>query len=649
MAHSDSEDEALDDAEFDRTTEGDEDVDEDILDALEGDLAAAEEGTEGEDESYSEESDGGSDDDEAEDEEQSPRKNVGDVQTENLSDSVLPGPKSLTRGSPSVKITSPPRARCSLSPTQARRARLISDISWPKSYTVEAICAIPHPAPTHSLASSLCMTHLLTGSDDGYIRDYDIFSAVNGKIFLTAPQRHHCGVMEGLMKAGQIKCWWENPLDSAVSQGPPEESPLSAVYSLAMQSDALWTLAGSEHGHVNLFTVRHDPGRLCYTMRGHRGPVTALALQHDEKGFFSAGLDGEALQWDLNTGQVVRNFTTHGAQLAAIAVRPLTSDCRESCLSSSPRLESQTSISMHQFEREVSEIQKQEATLPHPVSTNSGQTIQSETTPVISNGQPDQEATTISQRQDEDSKSDTSYDPLFDDEPDADGELDNDDDRQPSTAPPGPFQGSLQGPGMIGPAAHPALQPSQTQMRPSGRSASTAVAPKNAPPILDPITYTTFSPNVLMTASIDGQIIIWDTRSHTPKKGVGRLWMSEKTPPWCVSACWSADGAQIYAGRRNGTIDVWDVRQTGRAASGTPKILKTLRNPISSGVVSCVVAFPDGRHLACASNDNIRLWNVAEAGEPDASGRTKSGVQFKIIPGHHGGMVSQMRKTSHCT
>lgn len=49
MAHSDSEDEALDDAEFDRTTEGDEDVDEDILDALEGDLAAAEEGTEGED------------------------------------------------------------------------------------------------------------------------------------------------------------------------------------------------------------------------------------------------------------------------------------------------------------------------------------------------------------------------------------------------------------------------------------------------------------------------------------------------------------------------------------------------------------------------------------------------------------------------
>lgn len=47
-----------------------------------------------------------------------------------------------------------------------------------------------------------------------------------------------------------------------------------------------------------------------------------------------------------------------------------------------------------------------------------------------------------------------------------------------------------------------------------------------------------------------------------------------------------------------------------------------------------------------ASTDNIRLWNVAEAGEPDAYGKMKSGVQFKIIPGHHGGYVSQMCKYS---
>jgi transcriptional activator SPT8 len=91
------------------------------------------------------------------------------------------------------------------------------------------------------------MSHLLTGSDDGYIRDYDVFAAVNGKSFLTAPQRHHCGVVEGIMKAGQIRSWWENP-DKSRSNNTVQVSDdpsISPVYSLLMQSDALWALAGS--------------------------------------------------------------------------------------------------------------------------------------------------------------------------------------------------------------------------------------------------------------------------------------------------------------------------------------------------------------------------------------------------------------------
>ena len=145
------------------------------------------------------------------------------------------------------------------------------------------------------------MTHMITGSDDGYIRDYDIFSAVNGKSFLTAPQRHHAGVVEGLMKSGQIRFWWENPAPVNPAKlnrmGFGEEEPtLSPVYSLAMHSDALWTLAGTDMGHINLFTTRHEPGRCIHVMPGHRGrPVSALAMDHDEKGFYSAGWDGDAI------------------------------------------------------------------------------------------------------------------------------------------------------------------------------------------------------------------------------------------------------------------------------------------------------------------------------------------------------------------
>lgn len=49
-----------------------------------------------------------------------------------------------------------------------------------------------------------------------------------------------------------------------------------------------------QRGHINLFTVRHDPGKLIHVLHGHRGPVSALSIDHDEHGFFSASWDGEA-------------------------------------------------------------------------------------------------------------------------------------------------------------------------------------------------------------------------------------------------------------------------------------------------------------------------------------------------------------------
>ncbi|EJF65877.1 WD40 repeat-like protein [Dichomitus squalens LYAD-421 SS1] len=599
MVNSDSDDDVYDDIEFENASEGDEDIDEDIIDALEGDLTAAvaAEGTEGEEDTDTSTSDNGSDDEDVYEDYVSPHKDLEQVLTQSLQEvpSLSKPPSPATESPTAGQVPQPPPQIRPPSPAQIRKTKLLSDIRWPRSFTVEAICAIPHPCATHALASSLCMTHLITGSDDGYIRDYDVFAAVNGKIFLTAPQRQHCGVIEGIMKAGQIRCWWENAIPVVNPEGPNGEAPLYPVYSLAMQSDALWSLAGSDQGHVCLHTVRHSPGRLCHVMHGHRGPVSALSLQHDEKGFFSAGWDGEAIHWDLNTGQMARRFSAHGAQLAGVAVRPLSTNFIHNPYNTITA-GSEFTVSMR-GSRDDQQM-NHAPSMPPP---------------------PPPQALYQAPKQEDDVKSEASYDPLFD-EPDAEGDGDGPGGQNPYTSFPGYGHGPPNGQHL-------------------GRG---AIAPKGAPPVLDPTTYATFSPDLLMTAHVDGQVILWDRRVNTPGRGVGRLWMSEKTPPWLMSACWSADGAQIYAGRRNGTVEIYDVRQTGRAASGTPKILKTLRNPGSSGVVSCVVAFPDGRHLACASTDNIRLWNVAEAGEPDASGKMKSGVQFKIIPGHHGGYVSQM-------
>ncbi|KAJ3517176.1 hypothetical protein NLJ89_g676 [Agrocybe chaxingu] len=488
---------------------------------------------------------------------------------------------------------SPPRIR-ELTPAQLRRKALTFTLDKaPRSFVIEAICAIPHPGPTNALASSACMTHLLTGSDDGYIRNYDIFAAVNSKNFLTAPQRQHAGVVEGLMKSGQLRFWWENPVP--VQEPRPagvlaaDDEPRSApIYSLAMQSDALWTLAGTDAGNINLFTVRHDPGRLIHIMNGHRGPISALALDYDEKGFFSAGWDGEAIQWDLHTGQGVRNYTAHNTHLTSIAVRPLSSGYAPTSAPVYTRTD-QGAVTTEQkpLIKDSMDIDV-DSKLGTNNASNRGQL------PDLSQAIP----------MDSDARSDASFDPLFDDVPE-----------EPAKP---VVETKLAMPGTAQ-ARQPTGPPPQSTIPP----------PKGAPPLFDPVEYATYSSELLMTSYIDGQVVLWDRRVQTAGKGVGRLWMSEKTPPWCLSACWSADGAYIYAGRRNGTVDAWDVRVLG--ASGpmnTPRVFKSLRNPTSSGVVS-------------ASVDNIRLWNVADAGE-DIFGKSRSGVQFKIIPGHHGGYISQM-------
>ncbi|KAG6917974.1 hypothetical protein DXG01_017158 [Tephrocybe rancida] len=497
MAPSDSEDETLEELEYDGDDDPEADGEDEPLDI--GPDDATEEGDDvrmfhciltsiylSNKESASDDSEDGSEDDDDDDDNDSETfvETVMDVdqiepKVEPIPDKKSPSPAEIV---PPLKVP-PPTARRSLSPEQLRKNALVAPIGSqvpPGSYTVEAICALPHPVPTHALASSLCMTHLLTGSDDGYIRDYDIFSAVNSKIFLTAPQRHHSGVVEGIMKAGQLRFWWENPAlsDSTKLNTVPgiaaEPLPLSPVYSLVMHSDALWTLAGTDTGHINLFTTRHDPGRVFYTMTGHRGPVSALSMSHDEKGVFSAGWDGDAIQWDLNNGQRVRTFTAHGAQLAAIAVRPL-----GAAYSGSPQTDE---VATHSVNYDMNGLESATMSNRSEVSNRD---------------------LSVKEPPESDAKSDASFDPLFDDEPEDESNILND----ATINPQAPSKATL---GQIPP-------------------------PKNAPPLLDSVTYSAYSPDILMTASIDGQVLLWDQRVDTAGSGVGRLWMSEKTPPWCLS------------------------------------------------------------------------------------------------------------------
>src|SRR5690606_16922555 len=69
------------------------------------------------------------------------------------------------------------------------------------------------------------------------------------------------------------------------------------------------------------------------------------------------------------------------------------------------------------------------------------------------------------------------------------------------------------------------------------------------------------SPHTFLSAAVDGTIRLWDRRVQNP---VARIGNRPGVPPWCMSACWSPDGNMIYAGRRNGTVEEFDIRKARR-------------------------------------------------------------------------------------
>lgn len=129
------------------------------------------------------------------------------------------------------------------------------------------------------------------------------------------------------------------------------------------------------------------------------------------------------------------------------------------------------------------------------------------------------------------------------------------------------------------------------------------------------------SGTTLLSTTITGTIETWDTRS--PARCAA--YTGSAAPPWCMSACWSHDGSSIYVGRRNSTLDVYDIRNPQAPAD-------VLRLPSISGPVSAVAAMPNGRGVLAGSVDNIRLYDLQSTRK----------TPFYIVAGHHGAVVSRL-------
>lgn len=163
---------------------------------------------------------------------------------------------------------------------------------------------------------------------------------------------------------------------------------------------------------------------------------------------------------------------------------------------------------------------------------------------------------------------------------------------------------------------------------------SVKLTPTNKPPAQDSIySRTTVDNNIFMSSTINGMVHVWDNRVS---KSVIEFKVPSKTPPWCMGSTWSVDGERIFVGRRNNSVEEFNIKMPyTNLDDKLPRVQTVLKFPNLSGPVYTVRALANNRHLLCGSNDNIRLYDLNHESD-------KVNMAFQIIPGHHGGVVSNL-------
>lgn len=492
---------------------------------------------------------------------------------------------------PTLTRTSASPREGSASPKESRmRLEVRPEALNASIYDIVPTIAAPQATSINAITATPDFRYWFTGGSDCYIRKYDGVATVNGKTLLTVAQRHP--FVDSVVKAGVLMSYWDN---EEPSHKPNEEQLLSPVYSLVAQSQALWLASGLESGCINLYSVRHDEGKVIARLREHKSAVSVLTLTQDEKSILSGSWDKNVFDWDLNEGKIRRRFEGSGGQISAIEIRPA------------------SSLPVPEESGE-------------PVQTNGTFSSNNADKPLangtLTNGTNGHNADSEGNADAEGSPADS----LFGDGTDANslfGDTDGagapsggnfgDDDDEFSRA----IGAELDNQGRDGQGdismedadpmavdlvhgtAAPAPKPDQNKEANGVQSPSAAqtngIFPDKGPESASTATLApetqdavATSDSTFLAASIDGTLRVWDRRQPNP---IARIPTRTGVPPWCMAACWSPDGNYIYAGRRNGTVEEFSLHKGLKAAE------RTFKFPQGSGAVSAVRAMPNGRHL----------------------------------------------------
>jgi transcriptional activator SPT8 len=152
---------------------------------VDGDLAPTSPVSEDEDEDNDQDNEGENEGEgeEGEDDDEGAADNANENENENENDRFS---SSSTQKSFSRHPSTPPSSRI------RRRSPppLQSGADTCSSYDIVPVLAAPHATSVNAIAATTDMRWVFTGGSDGYIRKFDHFAGMNGKVPLTVAQKH---------------------------------------------------------------------------------------------------------------------------------------------------------------------------------------------------------------------------------------------------------------------------------------------------------------------------------------------------------------------------------------------------------------------------------------------------------------------------
>lgn len=505
---------------------------------------------------------------------------------------------SSARPNPEVLLTSPSPPESSSKATIDTRILLSArpEALTASTYDVVPTIAAPQSTSINAITATADMRWVFSGGSDGYIRRYNWVDSVNGKLMLTVAQRHP--FVDTVVKAGVMMTYWENwdvSSRSGVSQ-TSDEAVVSPVYSLASQYQGLWLLAGLESGNIRLQSIRHQEGKEIALLQKHTSAVSVLSISSDEKSLLSGSWDKSVLDWDLNVGKVRTTFSSPAGQVSAIEPRPISSLPIPEQVAEIPTTNGTFSSNNH-----INGV--------GPLGLTNGFGSRDQIKPPAEKA--DSPDSLFGDNEGDDDLFGDGAGPVTANGTQlGDGFVEDDDEFSRAIADgPRPEGGPTAGDETMADSLDP-QQPVQPPVEASNEQNTTSLsngiytqpttALTNGIPHADDLEQSTASQDqdnssapepasdsTFLATAIDGTIRIWDRRQPDP---VARI-SPRNTPPWCTSACWSPDGNRIYAGRRNGTVDEYDLHQ------GLSQPCRVFKFPHGSGAVTSVKAMPNSRHL----------------------------------------------------